>query len=661
MLKIAFFSPMPPSKSGIADYSAALLDALRGRAEVDVFTSMPSSLDPSRYDSIVYQMGNNPFHSFVYDAAMRYPGTVVLHEANLHHLIADVTIRRGDWDAYLRECEFDGGAPALDFARRVRSLEIGPDYDGLPMIKRLLSVSKAAIAHSNYVAGYIRRTGFTGPVGVIPHGSWVSDSASGPEYRARLGLPLDTPLIGIFGFLKPYKRVAESLRAFRRLLQLRPDVRLLLVGECHPELPLSAMIRAQGLELAVRHIDFAPIDDFNGYLAACDIVLNLRHPTVGETSGTLQRALGLGKPVIVSNVGAFAEYPDSATLKVDIGPHEEAEIFEYLNLLVSRPDLARSMGANAKAWVERECSWDTVASRYCRFLAGDPEPERQPEPVPVPISPEEHRAADQAPLYAISSNDITVWTDPQPGARDYVEGHLSRFERTLEITPQGGPEDSVLEMGAYMHITAALHHRRGYGRVRGCYFGPAGKVEEKQVEAADGRTFACSIDLFDAEKDIFPYRDGEFATVLCCELLEHLPSDPMHMMAEIHRVLRPGGHLVITTPNVASLRAIAAILSGYHPGFYPAYLKPEALAAGDSRHNREYTPREIHLLLHYAGFEVTHLSTGPFREEPKPELLWVEALLDRYKQDTALRGDGIYAVGRKSTAVRERYPAWLYS
>jgi hypothetical protein len=105
--------------------------------------------------------------------ALRYPGIIVLHEANLHHLIADLTIRRNDWDAYMREVEFDGGAPALAFAERVRALEVGPDYDGVPMLKRILSASRRVIVHSQFVADQVKAAGFSGPVGVIPHGAAI--------------------------------------------------------------------------------------------------------------------------------------------------------------------------------------------------------------------------------------------------------------------------------------------------------------------------------------------------------------------------------------------------------------------------------------------------------------------------------------------------------
>ena len=83
----------------------------------------------------------------------------------------------------------------------------------------------------------------------------------------------------------------------------------------------------------------------------------------------------------------------------------------------------------------------------------------------------------------------------------------------------------------------------GYGTVRGCYFGKLGHVDHKSIVSENGETFDCDVDHFDAERDIFPYADASFDTVLCCELIEHLSADPMHMMSEINRILKPGGHL----------------------------------------------------------------------------------------------------------------------
>jgi len=211
-IKVAFFSPLPPARSGIADYSAALLEELRKLVHVEVFASETPAFRPADFDVALYQVGNNVYHDFCYQTALEHPGVVVVHEANLHHLIADLTIKRNDWDAYFRAVEEEGDPAALEYARRVQALEVGPDYEGVPMLRRLLSRSRAAIVHSGCVEEELRLAGFAGPVARIPHGAWIPE-ASRLEFRDRLGLDETAPLIGIFGFLKPYKRIAESLRA----------------------------------------------------------------------------------------------------------------------------------------------------------------------------------------------------------------------------------------------------------------------------------------------------------------------------------------------------------------------------------------------------------------------------------------------------------------
>jgi glycosyltransferase involved in cell wall biosynthesis/SAM-dependent methyltransferase len=687
-MRVAFFSPLPPERSGIADYSEALLEPLRHLAQVEVFSQASQPFDAARFDIALYQMGNNRCHGFVYESALRHAGVVVMHESNLHHLMTEITIRRGDWDAYVRECEYAGGRVAREFAERVRKLEVGPDYEGLALTRRLLEGARGVIVHSRFMESEIRTGGFGGPLAVIPHGAWIPPGDRN-GFRQRLGLDEAVPLVGVFGFLKPYKRIAESLRAFRRLLRLAPEAKMILVGEPHADLPLEGMIRSLGLSASVRMVGFVPIDDFTGYLSACDIVLNLRYPTVGESSGTLLRAMGLGKAALVSDVGSFAEFPDDVCLKVPVGAGEEDTIFEYLNLLTSRPEVALALGGRARDYVAQQCNWPAVAKQYAQFLEAvaegkawkAEEPDRSSGPVKeqtdstVPVAEEANStgqagglphqvdsagpASEQIPAQEMTPY-LRGWAVDEESAT-YLEVHQTRLEKTLGLIPPGGPEDRILEMGAYMQMTPALHDKLGYGEVRGCYYGEPGRVDHRSVTSSSGETFTCEIDHFDAEKDSFPYPDEHFSTVLCCELIEHLFTDPMHLMGEVNRILKPGGHFVLTTPNIASLRGLAAILQGYHPGFFHAYLRPSETGEGDARHNREYTPREIHQLLVNSGFEVDRLETGEFRDLPHPEFRWVVHLLERYRLDSALRGDGIYAVGRKTGAVRERYPGWLYT
>ena len=116
-MRVAFFSPLPPARSGIADYSEALLEPLGPLAEVEVFSQPSQAIRPGALRHRPLPGGQQRYHDFVYETALRHPGVVVMHESNLHHLIADLTIRRGDWDAYVRECEYHGGAAGARLRR----------------------------------------------------------------------------------------------------------------------------------------------------------------------------------------------------------------------------------------------------------------------------------------------------------------------------------------------------------------------------------------------------------------------------------------------------------------------------------------------------------------------------------------------------------------
>ena len=683
-MKLAVFTPLNPARSGISDYSEALLPELAKHLDIEVFIDdgyqadgLPSDVripirnwreyDPSDFDETLFQFGNNPFHVYIYDLALKHSGVLLMHEFNMHHLVADATIKRNDWDAYLREVQYEGSESDLDFARRVRALECGPDYDGLPLNKRILENGKAAIVHSRFVAGKLGESAPALPIEQIPHGAWIPE-VNRHEFREKVGVDETTPLIGIFGFLKPYKRIREALRAMRRLVRVEPAARMILVGEEHPDFPVSRIVGDMDLSNHVQVVGYAPIEDFVQYVGAADICLNLRYPTVGETSGTLLRALGLGRAVIVSDVGSFSDFPDEVCLKVPVDSGEVDLLFEYLSLLCTRPDVRRAMGERARQWVASECSWESVSERFAAVLK-DPagsraptvaeQPSRLGDEAPSAVSPEPE---PPAPPPASDLGDyIRGYCHDRPDDAVYVETHLTRLVKTLEMTPPGGPEDSALEMGAYMHITPALKYKLGYGEVRGCYLGPVGKIDTRRVSSSSGEVFECEVDHFDAEKDVYPYPDGRFATVLCCELLEHLYEDPMHLMAESNRILRDGGRLVLSTPNICSLRAVQAVLLGYHPGLFHHYVIPNEEGERDPRHAREYAPRDLKELFEAAGFEVERLETGPYLHRESMEYEWVRRLLKRYELPDHHREDALFIVGRKTGPVKQRYPSALYA
>jgi predicted SAM-dependent methyltransferase len=240
--------------------------------------------------------------------------------------------------------------------------------------------------------------------------------------------------------------------------------------------------------------------------------------------------------------------------------------------------------------------------------------------------------------------------------RAYLEPHLPRIVRTLSLVPPGG--DRAVELGSYAYMAAALHRVLGYQDVRGAYWSASPGRDRKTVGVQGQPDFLCDIDLFDAERHPFPYEDSSLDLVLCCELIEHLLRDPMHLMFECHRILREGGLLLLTTPNVVSFSSVACALHGWrNPQVFSVYPAP---GKDDVPHVREYTVREISDLVAAAGFEVEALFTE--RIAGNDEGAWVQSLLEREGFDTSLRGEQIYCVARRrSHLARERYPSWLYA
>jgi SAM-dependent methyltransferase len=250
---------------------------------------------------------------------------------------------------------------------------------------------------------------------------------------------------------------------------------------------------------------------------------------------------------------------------------------------------------------------------------------------------------------------------PSDAARQYLEIHVPRIGRTLGLVPPPQSSGRVLELGAYMQMTPALQCVLGYREVRGAYYGSPGRTDEKRVTVGGEEVFRCFVDLFDAEKDRYPYPDGHFETVLACEIYEHLLHDPMHMLLEIHRVLEEGGALILTTPNVVSFTAVARVLeqSG-NPQIFSKYADPRGeFADAEIPHVREYTPKELREAVEAAGFEIQSLFTEVipgYGTEAR-----MRDFLERNSYSTDFRGEQLYCVARKRSSLPVvRYPGFLY-
>jgi glycosyltransferase involved in cell wall biosynthesis len=359
-VRVVHYSPLPPSRSGIADYSALLLPALRERLEVEVARRGRFRRAP-RGDIALYHVGNDPeAHGWIVEALRRRPGVVVLHDLVLHHLVAGTTLARGDAAGYLDAMERGHGVAGRLLAYGVLDNRIPPLWEtrpqDFPLVGEVLRLAGGGlIAHSQTVEEGARRAGYEGPVWRIPHPAWPAPEASAADVAGR-------PLLGCFGHLNEDKRVPQLLAAFSRLRDDQPDAGLLLVGGATP--------RVAGLELpeGVIREEYVSEERLWSLMAACDAVVSLRSPTMGETSGTAIRALTLGKPLVVSDVGWFSELPGEVAIKVPVDEHEVETLAGALAFLAADDRIRASMGAAARSLVEREHSLDRVADLYAAAL-----------------------------------------------------------------------------------------------------------------------------------------------------------------------------------------------------------------------------------------------------------------------------------------------------
>ena len=372
-MRVAYYSPTAASRSGIADYSALLLPALRER--VDVVVAEPGKRAPEA-DVALYHVGNDPdAHGWIVDALRARPGLVVLHEYVLHHLIAGITIGRGDGRAYLDAMEREQGVAGrllgLAVLDNLLPLLWETQPERFPLSGVVLDHARGLVVHSRYVGERARAAGYGGRLWRIPHPAWpMHDVDPAADVSG-------SPLIGCFGFLNMNKRIPQLLEAFALLRRARPDARLLLVGSAGERFDVQRRLERFGVTDGVQRLDYVPEERMWSLMAACDVLVNLRYPTMGETSGSVIRALSLGKPLVVSDVGWFSELPDDIVLKVPVDEHEVEVLAAALAVAAEHGE---PLGAAARAYVQREHDLGRVANRYAAALelaAGGDEVDRQ--------------------------------------------------------------------------------------------------------------------------------------------------------------------------------------------------------------------------------------------------------------------------------------------
>ena len=381
-LRLAYFSPLPPARSGIADYSAALIPALARQARLTVYAPDPGAVGPFvrqtcavrpaaaysgerwEYDAGLYQMGNSSGHEHVYQTARRYPGVLVLHDYNLHHFIANRTVGQDDYAGYVREMGYSLGLDGVRQAWAIRYGEMAHPLNEVPLNDRLVDVSLGVLVHSRYAQEMLTRDHPKRPVHAVPHLRFAND---GRARRQEVPWPEEAVIFASFGDITDAKRVEDALRAFARLRRPVPQARYLIVGEAQSTVNLTSLLAELNLAEDVLCTGYVEdIEGFVGWIKTADVVVNLRYPTVGETSGTALRAMGAGRPVIVYDHGWYGELPDDVALKVP--PLDQEALLDAMRQLAENSEERRRRGERGRAYVAEKHDRERAAGAYVKAI-----------------------------------------------------------------------------------------------------------------------------------------------------------------------------------------------------------------------------------------------------------------------------------------------------
>lgn len=429
-LRVAWFSPMPPARSGIAAYSEELLPRLRARGvEIDVYAEPPPGTAPGGttardfvwtarrrpYDLTVYQLGNAACHDYMWGYLFQYPGLVVLHDAQVHQaraqgLLKRYVPRRAD---YLTEFAANHPGAPPDLALLVAAGLGGSLFAHWPHIRLVLQAARLTAVHSTALAAQLH-TEYEVDVDAVPMG--VADPLATPgevtpaDLRRRYDLPDDALVVGAFGGVTPEKRLPELLEALATLAAAEPRLHLLVVGAPAAHYDLRADAAARGVLGRVRVTGFVPDAELPAHLAVADICACLRWPSNGETSASWLRAVAAGRPTIITDLSHQPELPvvdprswqplgraGEAPIALAVPVLDEKHaLVSALESLARSPERRARIGEAARRYWQAHHTLDAMANAYGTLLvraAG-----RAAPAVTLPA----HLAADvDAPLAAL--------------------------------------------------------------------------------------------------------------------------------------------------------------------------------------------------------------------------------------------------------------------
>lgn len=394
-MKIAYFSPLNPARSGISDFSEELLAVLSQYITIDIFTcekqienkwikdnltvlNMEQYHDikiREQYDKAIFHIGNNySIHKEIVDMFMQYGGIVELHDVALHHLLAEqMLVKKRSFKDYIQIMTYCHGLKGKEIAEAYIQGKVKGPWENEPLTytvnKHYIDKAEAVIVHSDFAKQMVKGINPDKFVQKIPLHSMniIPDiPKSNRDSRNKLGITNNTFVLGAFGNMSIEKRILSILEALKMFKRIDNDFRFYIVGQVSIS-NIDKIVKRLGLENNVVITGYVETVQFDRYMAACDVVFNLRYPTQGESSASLHRLLGMGKNVIVTDVGTFQEYPDDIVMKIPYDKKEIESIYQTLKRYYeNRGDV--SIKKRIADYANENFAIEKNAKKYVKFL-----------------------------------------------------------------------------------------------------------------------------------------------------------------------------------------------------------------------------------------------------------------------------------------------------